>query len=278
MIEVKGLQFRYFPGKQIFRGLDLKLESGKVYGLIGRNGSGKTTLLDILAGVIPRYRGSATIKGMEAAKRDRDYMGGIYYIPEAPNHISYSMRDMILLGRLYPSWKEERFLGFMEESGFTMKTKNSQLSRGWKKRVQVSFALAVDPEVLILDEVTDGIDMIAQRAIVDSLIDFTDEGKTIIFSSHHAGEMQKVIDDIVLLEEGEVLYFGNLEEGLRTMGWVPEDEAAQIKESDIVRKKEILGKSHVLFRNAGQYKIKGAPVSLPEFLEGMVMTAKEVSE
>ncbi len=275
MISIRGLDFKYFPNRKIFKGLDLEFEQGRVYGIIGRNGSGKTTLLDIVSGMIPGYKGSVSMDGMEAGRRHPDYLGKIYYIPESPNHSSYSMRDMILLGRLYPNWKEERFLKFMEQSGFTMKTRNSRLSRGWKKRVQVSFALSVDPEVLVLDEVTDGIDMIGQRAIVDDLIEYTDEKKTVIFSSHHAGEMQTVIEDIILIENGAVLYSGNLEDGLGSMGWVPGDKKSALKKKDILDEKVILGKTHVLFKNTNAYDLDHAAVTLPEFMEYTVKMDKE---
>jgi sodium transport system ATP-binding protein len=188
---------------------------GEIYGLLGLNGAGKTTTLRVLAGLLKPDSGTAYINGIdvnnrtEAAKAKLGFITGstgLYGRLKASEMIQY-------FGRLYGLTKSEarrRTEDLMEMLGMTeyADVKCDKLSTGTKQKVSIARTIIHDPEVIILDEPTAGLDVIASRSVVDFINSEKARSKTIIFSTHVMHEAEKLCDRIGVLHKGKIVADG----------------------------------------------------------------------
>ncbi|MDL2227450.1 ABC transporter ATP-binding protein [Odoribacter sp. OttesenSCG-928-L07] len=213
MIEIKNLKFGYDKKKLLFNDLNLNLSQGKIYGLLGRNGTGKTTLLKIIMGLRFPKSGTCNVFGLESKKRLPSMLEQIMFVPEevyTPDiriweyEASYSS--------LYPNFNYVKFDNFLQEFELQKTDKLKSLSLGQKKKAVLAFAMAASTKLLILDEPTNGLDIPSKsqfRKIVASLA--TDEN-CIIISTHQAQDVEKLIDSVIILDDGNILLQSTTEE------------------------------------------------------------------
>jgi len=212
-IRVENLRKRY--GKfEVLKGVNLTADFGKVTAILGPNASGKTTLIKCILGHVIPDSGSVYVKGLNTSE-GVEYKRFIGYVPQEPDfpenltpveiiNLISSIRNSKALkaGEVIKSFKLGEFM--------TKKIKN--LSGGTKQKVNLLLALAFDPEILILDEPTVGLDPVSSVKFKEILLKEKERGKAIVMSSHIISEVEELADQIIFLMEGKVKVRGSVEE------------------------------------------------------------------
>ncbi|UCD58588.1 MAG: ABC transporter ATP-binding protein [Candidatus Hydrogenedentota bacterium] len=202
-------------------GLDLSIKEGEVVGFIGPNGAGKTTTIKVFMGFIFPTSGTAKVLGYEAGSKIARSRTG--YLPEVALYYPFLTAEEILnvYGRLQGIRKNEmkrmvpRLISKVGLDGFE-RLRLRDFSRGMLQRIGLAQAIMGDPDLLILDEVTSGLDPVGRRDLRDILKEFKDRGKTVFFSSHELSEVSKMCDRIVLINEGKAVQQRSVQEILES--------------------------------------------------------------
>ncbi|MDR1303919.1 MAG: ABC transporter ATP-binding protein [Verrucomicrobiales bacterium] len=204
-------------------GLDLRVRRGEVFGLLGPNGSGKSTTLKLLLGLIRPTTGQARVFGQEAGSlASRRRLGFLPENPYFPGFLSgrevlnYYGKLVDLHGQRLRARVEEllELVSLQPAAGRALKT----YSKGMLQRVGLAQALLHDPDLLLLDEPTAGVDPVGSRQIRDLILALKKRGKTIIFSSHLLEQVQEVADRVIILHRGKKIQEGTLDELLSVQG------------------------------------------------------------
>lgn len=221
-VHVDGLRKRYsggFFGKSVdaLRGVSFEVPKGEIFGLLGPNGAGKTTIIKILLGIVRATGGSASLLGHAAGKRIGRHRVG--YLPEnlqVPRHQN-ARTALEYFGRLSGMDHSEirsRGAELLDKVGLKARQTESvkQFSKGMRQRLGLAQALLHDPELLILDEPTDGLDPVGRSQVRDILRELSDQGRTVFVNSHLLQEVELVCDRVAILNQGELKYIGGAEE------------------------------------------------------------------
>jgi len=217
-IEIKKLKKDY-KDVQALKGLDLVVEEGQIYGFCGPNGAGKSTTLKILTGLVFATSGEASLKGIDAINNGVEARKHIGYLPE-----SYGMpggdtprKFLTYMGILSGMSKEEASKRIEEIAGEINLTDNldrkiKALSKGNKQRVGIAQAMIHNPDILLFDEPTTGLDPLGRNEVLGAMKNFAKHGKTIIFSTHILSDVEKICDTVGIIHEGMLIEQGSPEE------------------------------------------------------------------
>jgi ABC-2 type transport system ATP-binding protein len=202
VIRTRGLT-RYFGGKPAVEGLDLDVPRGSVFAFLGRNGSGKSTTIRMLLGLVQPTRGEGTILGHDIRHLPPEARARIGYLTE--EHQLYGWMSVKECGefqaRFYPRWSEKTFRGVVGHFRLRLTSRVKDLSRGERAGLGLALTLAPEPELLIMDDPTQGLDPVACRSLVESMIYLTRRSdRTIFFSSHQLADVERVADYIAILD------------------------------------------------------------------------------
>lgn len=199
--------------------VNFDVEKGQVAGLLGPNGAGKTTLLRMLATSLMPTAGSAEILGIDLASNPLEIRRRIGFLSGKTGlYDRLTPREMMTyfgtLQGIDSSSLKRRVDELIEQLGMSdyADRRNSTLSTGMKQKVSIARSLVHDPEVVILDEPTTGLDVAASEQILALIKGFRDDGRTVIFSTHHMHEVDRLCDRVVLIDLGEVRFDADLQE------------------------------------------------------------------
>lgn len=198
---------RYFGRFCAVDRVSLTIPRGRVFGLLGRNGSGKTTLIRMLLGLLEPTRGSATLLGRDCGALDPGTRARVGYLAEGHQVYGWMrVHECIAFQRRYfATWNQALCDGICEHFRLAARTKARDLSRGQRAGLCLALALAPEPELLILDDPALGLDPVARRTLLESMVYATRrEDRTILFSSHYLGDVERVADDIAVLDHGRL--------------------------------------------------------------------------
>ena len=207
MLKINDLSFSY-NGKscKVFSDFSLSFEKGAVYGLLGKNGTGKSTLLYLITGLLHPQQGSVLYKGEEVRRRLPSTLSDMFIVPEEFELPSMTMKQYVKLNApFYPNFSEEQLTQNLALFDFDENVRLGDLSMGQKKKVYMSFALAANTSLLVMDEPTNGLDIPSKsefRRLIAS--NMTDE-KTIIISTHQVRDIDSLLDHIVIIDQSSVL-------------------------------------------------------------------------
>lgn len=208
MINLRSLHFSY-PGaaQPALQGLDLQLYPGEIFGLLGPSGAGKSTLHHILTRRLRRYKGEALLMGRSLRSWGRDYYQRIGVCFELPNHYEKltALENLHFFGGLYGTYHDPMPLLERAGLGQAARQRVQAFSKGMKMRLNVVRALLHDPEILLLDEPTAGLDPVHAHAMYGWLKELRDAGKTILLSTHRLHEAGEHCDRVGLLKGGKLL-------------------------------------------------------------------------
>jgi len=198
---------RYFGSKCAVDNLSLKVPRGGVFALLGRNGAGKTTTIRMLMGLMQPTRGTATLLGHDCSELNPETRGRIAYVAEG--HFLYKWMTIAQLEKFQkntaPRWNKKLFRAVLEHFALDDQQKAGSLSRGQRAGVCLALALAPEPELIILDDPTIGLDPVARRALVEAMLMVTqDRNRTILFSSHQLDDVERVADWIAIMKQGRL--------------------------------------------------------------------------
>ncbi len=216
ILETHQLTKRYSKRILALDGLDLQIPRGQVFGLLGPNGSGKTTTLGMILGVIAKTSGSYSWFGQGENYKLRKKIGAIL---EQPNFYPFlsARQNLIVHGRIKDIRNPDydgllKMVGLFERANDPFKT----YSLGMKQRLAIASAMIADPEVLIFDEPTNGLDPQGIAEIRKIIINIRDMNKSIVLASHLLDEVQKVCSHFAVLRRGKKIYAGSVEEALKS--------------------------------------------------------------
>jgi ABC-2 type transport system ATP-binding protein len=199
---------KYYGGRCVLDGINLEVPRGCIYGLLGRNGSGKTTMIRILLGLEPVTRGRTVLLGEDSTRISAQTHGRIGYVAEGHNLIqNYKVQRLINLCKgLSLHWDDESFGHLIETFRLPMDRKVKELSAGMRAQLNLALAMAIEPELLILDDPTLGLDTVARRQFLELAIDLIQrQGRTILFSSHILSDVERIADRIGILLAGKLV-------------------------------------------------------------------------
>lgn len=207
VIECKNIT-HYYGEKLIYENLNFEVEKGKVLGLLGKNGTGKTTIINILNGYLKPCSGECYLLGENMNHLTPATKAKIGLLLEG--HVQHTYFTIEQIEKYYraffPNWKRDAFYGLMEKLKVVPHQKINHMSCGQRSQVALGLLFAQDPELLILDDFSMGLDPGYRRLFVEYLRDFAAGGdKTIFLTSHIIQDMELLIDDCMILDYGRLL-------------------------------------------------------------------------
>jgi ABC-2 type transport system ATP-binding protein len=206
---------RSFGSKRALSDVTLVVPRGCVFGLVGENGAGKSTLIKHLLGLWRAQSGRVTVFGCDPVAEPTVVLGHIGYLSEQPDLPGWMRVDELLryTQAFYPRW-DTRYAGqLLEQFGLDLDARIKTLSKGQRARLGLIAAEAHRPDLLILDEPSSGLDPLVRRDILEAIIrTVTDEGRTVIFSSHLLDEVERVADRLAMLHQGTLRFCAPLED------------------------------------------------------------------
>jgi ABC-2 type transport system ATP-binding protein len=214
MVNVQNVTFSYTRKTELLSNLSLKLEAGRIHGLLGKNGEGKSTLLKLISGLDFPKSGTIDTMGFNPVKRFPEMLREIYFIPEELPQMNMSVQEYEnVYAPFYPNFNVEQFNGYLKE--FDVDNKKSmlnKLSHGQKKKVFVSFGLATNTKLLLMDEPTNGLDIPSKGQFRRMVASSIDENRCLIISTHQVHDLDSLIDSIIVMEKHEIVFNQPIEE------------------------------------------------------------------
>ena len=209
---------KVYGKKEVLKDVNLELESGKVYGLIGRNGVGKTTLLSILSSQNPAGSGRVTLDGEDVWENEK-CIDRICFSREISQMSGFGQNNlkikdyMTAASIFYPNWNRELAKELIEKFGLEPKKRICKLSKGMLSMVTIVIALASEAEYTFLDEPVAGLDVIARDQFYKLLLrEYGKSGRTFVISTHIIEEAADIFEEVIMLDRGEILLKENTQE------------------------------------------------------------------
>lgn len=213
MISIKKAS-KSIEDKRIFNNININIEKGSIFGLIGTNGAGKTSIIKCLTGIWSLDKGNITIDGADvydnlSVKRRIGYVTeqSSFYNDFTTNQIKKFFR----LG--YENFDEERYNQLNKVCSIPSRAKIKSLSKGMKMKFSIMINLCIQPDILVLDEPISGLDPLIKRQVLDLIIDYVAEnGTTVFISSHNLSAIELFCDSIAVIDRGNIVYQNRIEE------------------------------------------------------------------
>jgi len=207
MIEIKSIDFAYSKKQKLFQDLNLSMQSGHIYGLLGKNGAGKTSLFKILSGLRFPQKGSVEVLAYRAEFRKPEMLREIYFLPEEIFTPMLKIRQLTnVYASFYPNFSLEQYNAYLEEFDITNRDLYiNKLSHGQKKKVLIAFALACNTKILLMDEPTNGLDIPSKSIFRKVMASAATEDRLVLISTHQVRDLHSLIDSIIILDNGEIV-------------------------------------------------------------------------
>lgn len=203
VVEIKDLTYRKNQ-KYILKDVNLTLESGKIIALLGENGAGKTSLMRVIAGLAKNYRGEVTVQGeSDPAKRKAnlsftDKLSGFGSTTKLSSIVDFYRN-------IYSDFDEEEFDQLRTFMNLDLNLRLGQLSRGTKEKLIIALTFSRRAKLYLLDEPFSGIDAMARKKIINSILLWKEEDATILISDHFVNEIAQLLDEVVIIKNHTVL-------------------------------------------------------------------------
>ncbi|MDD6125780.1 MAG: ATP-binding cassette domain-containing protein [Paraprevotella sp.] len=213
MIDISNVTFEYRKGKPVLKDFSLSFPQGGVYGLLGKNGTGKSTLLYLISGLLRPRHGEVRVDGMLSANRQPEMLREIFLVPEEYDLPSVSLKSYTrALKSFYPRFSDELLRKCIEVFDLEMDMQLGTLSMGQKKKVYMCVALATGTRVLLMDEPTNGLDILSKSQFRKAVVQGMDEDKTLLVSTHQVHDVERLLDHVTIINGNQVLLHGPLNE------------------------------------------------------------------
>ena len=221
ILEVKNLTKNYGKSRGVID-VNLEIEKGTIYGFIGPNGAGKSTTIKCIMNLINKNSGEVFIDGKLFLKKNNELKKKIGYLPSEVNlYDGLKVKEMIKYSEsFYKKDCSKRISELVNKLDIDVNKKIEELSLGNLKKVGIVLALMHEPEIVIMDEASSGLDPLMQEAFYEILLEEKKKGTTIFFSSHILSEIKRICDKVAIIKEGKIINI---------------DDMNNIEDSDVVR-------------------------------------------
>ncbi|MDY0408840.1 ABC transporter ATP-binding protein [Virgibacillus soli] len=213
VIELQGVSKKF----QTFSidNIDLQIKKGYTTGFIGANGSGKSTIIKLIMNLLQPDRGNVKVFGMNHANHEKEIKSRIGFVYDSNIYYeSLNLRDISkIVAPAYKQWDNKQFNKYIDQFELPLNKSIKSFSKGMQMKASIAIALSHNPELIIMDEPTAGLDPTFRRELLDIFQDvMINEGKSIFFSTHTTSDLERFADYIVLVNKGEILLHQSLEE------------------------------------------------------------------
>lgn len=207
MLQVENISFSYRRGKkEVLSDFSLSLEEGRVYGLLGKNGAGKSTLLYLMSGLLTPKHGKVMYHDTDVRRRLPITLQDMFLVPEEFELPPVSLVSYVELNSpFYPRFSKEDMVKYLHYFEMDLNADLGALSMGQKKKVFMSFALATNTPLLLMDEPTNGLDIPGKSQFRKFIASGMTDDKTIIISTHQVRDIDKVLDHVVIMDNSHVM-------------------------------------------------------------------------
>ena len=281
-IEIKGLTKSY-KSVDALKGVDIEIKEGEFFGLLGPNGAGKTTTINILTGLVFRDLGITNIFGKDTVKHFRFTRAKVGI---AAQEISvdwfFSVEKLLFFHAGYYGISKDkarpRIESLLKRLGLEKKRKSKlrQLSGGMKRRFQIAKALVHDPDILILDEPTAGVDVELRRDLWDYLKELHSSGKTILLTTHYIEEAELLCENIAIIDQGKILKKGTPKDLTNEYGSaVISISSLNIKNSI---KSFVTNYKYIMNDNQINFSVKDPELALPEIIQSLTTSGIQIQK
>ncbi len=276
VIECKNLT-HYYGNKLVFENMTFNVKKGSIFGLLGKNGTGKTTTINILNGFLQPKYGQCLLFGEDSQNLTPETKAKIGFLMEG--HIQYSFMDIYQIERFYsqffPNWKKEPYFELMSKLEISPKQKIARMSCGQRSQVALGLILAQDPELMILDDYSMGLDPGYRRLFIDYLSEYAKaENKTIFVTSHIIQDLEKLIDEVMILGYRNILLsmsFNDFLTEFKQFKLEVVNDKLKLPVNDIIKNFEIIKNHATIFSFSKQTEIE-------DFLKSEQIEYKNIAE
>jgi ABC-2 type transport system ATP-binding protein len=213
LIEAHDLTKKYGAHVALDRA-NFSVQAGRIVGLIGPNGAGKTTALRAVLG-LTSYQGQLQVLGREPFRDRAALMQDATFIADVAVLPSWLRVDHAIdfVAGVHPRFRRDRAMALLAKTQITGKRRMRELSKGMKTQVHLALSMAIDAKLLVLDEPTLGLDILARRAFYDALVnDYMDETRTILITTHQVEEVENLLTDVLFIDKGRIVLDSSLED------------------------------------------------------------------
>jgi len=259
-IEARGLRKTFGTTVALDR-IDLRVEEGRILGLIGPNGAGKTTALNAILGLIP-YQGELRVLGRDPWTERDQLMRDVCFIADVavlPRWLRVSQAVDYVAG-VHPRFDRAKAEGLLAKTTIKRTSKVRELSKGMVTQLHLALVMAIDAQLLVLDEPTLGLDVLYRKTFYDALLnDYFDRHRTIVVTTHHVEEVQDVLTDVAFIDRGRVVLESSMEavasRYLEVL--VHPERAAEARALQPIHERQTFGRSILLFDGADRQRLAG---------------------
>lgn len=212
MIDIKNVS-KIIDNKYILNDVNLHVDKGSIFGIIGENGAGKTTLIKCLTGIYKVNKGSISIDGEDVFDNNKVKKRIGYVSDENQYFSSFKVKELFKFYKeTYEDFSEQRFNKLNQKLKIPMERRVRELSKGMKMRTSILLNLSIKPDILILDEPTSGLDPIIKKEILSIIVDeVASRGVTVFISSHHLDHIERICDSVAIIKNGEIILTSSME-------------------------------------------------------------------
>lgn len=212
MIDIQELHYSY-KKKKVFNGLTITFEAGNIYGLLGKNGTGKSTLFKNICGLLKPKNGQIKIFDCLASERKPSMLSKIFMLPEDFFVPPVKIIDFVnTLSPFYPNFSQTDFDNYVKEFDIPTTSRLDEMSMGQKKKALIAFSLATNTELLLMDEPTNGLDIVSKSQFKKVMSNVVSANKCIIISTHQVKDIENLVDKICVIDEGRILFNTSISE------------------------------------------------------------------
>ncbi|WP_291636008.1 ABC transporter ATP-binding protein [Clostridium sp.] len=218
MIDIKNVSKR-IDDRYILKNVNLHVNKGSIFGIIGENGAGKTTLIKCLTGIYRANEGSILIDDEESFDNAKIKQKIGYVSDENQYFSSFKVKELLkFYKKAYNDFSEERFDELNKKFKIPLERRVRELSKGMKMRTSILLNLSIKPDILILDEPTSGLDPVIKKEIMSIIVDeVASRDVTVFISSHHLDNIERICDNVAIIKNGEIKLMSSMEEAKNSM-------------------------------------------------------------
>jgi ABC-2 type transport system ATP-binding protein len=206
MIKINNIDFAYGKKAKLFDQLNLNLDKGKIYGLLGKNGTGKSSLLKLMQGLLFTQAGSIEVDEYTPSERSPNFLQEVYFLPEEYQLPSLPVKKYgKLYGKFYPKFDFAKYEELTKYFELNSDENIQQLSFGNKKKVLISFALASKCTYLLLDEPTNGLDIPTKTQMRKLFAKEISDNQCVVISTHQIRDLAQLMESIIIINNGQIV-------------------------------------------------------------------------